>query len=236
MTQTQNEMKVIIDDIKFFLWNFLDQDDNKRKNLLVHAFAPDPLIHDWYTILIYETKDYDPDVSSKPLLELTINSKGVDEKIGCQHNAHSTYIGREVYNILFRKKDKGIIREYYINTTRRGKVVIENMDEDKAGQPVFVVHEVSTGILNYPIKKGKTADLYVGTFIDLDYMGEEDWYYSFVYDKDENLISTLLLNSKSTTTDKDSYTREKGGRLTKLDTEIIKILKDDEVQGIIRPF
>lgn len=237
MTQTQNEMTVIVDEIKFFLWNFLDKDDNKRKNLFVYAYTQEPLVHDWYTVLIYEVEDYYTDVSGKPLLELTINSKGVDEKIGCQQNAHSTYIGREVYNILFKEKGTGIIRGYNINTTSSGKVVIKNIGKGKARQPVFVVHEVSLKIENYPIEEDKTANLFVFTCVEPQYECEEDWYFSNVYDmdtmsalKDKSIISELLLDSTS-----DVYGK-KNNRLTELDEGVLKILKEDEVQGIIRPF
>lgn len=227
-------MTVVIHEIKFFLWNFLDQDDNKRKNLYIHAYLKDK--NDWYTIQVYETEDYCVVEDENPLLELTIDSKGIDwEMLNLQNVAKSTYIGREVYNILFKNKGKGIIREYYISTTRRGEVVVENVGRDKAEQPVFVVHEVSMEIPNYPIEKGKTANIYVDTFINATYIGEHDWYFSHVYVED-NRQPTLILHSKSSITEWGSYTRVEGGKRTKLDTEIIKILKDDEVQGIIRPF
>lgn len=236
MTQAQKETIVIVDEIKFFLWNFLDKDDNKRKNLLVHAYTQEPLEHDWYTIQVYETEDYYTEVSGKPLLELTINSKGVDEKIGCQQNAHSTYIGREVYNILFKEKGTGIIRGYNINTTDSGRVVIKNIGRGKAKQPVFVVHEVSL-MIHYPIEEDKARNLFVFTCVEPQYECEEDWYYSNVYDmstmrvsEDESIISELLLDSKS-----DVYGK-KNDRLTELDMGVLKILREDEVQGIIRPF
>ncbi len=236
MTQAQKETIVIVDDIKFFLWNFLDQDDNKRKNLLVHAYTQEPLAHDWYTVLIYEVEDYYTEVSGKPLLELSINSKGVDEKIGRQPSVRSTYIGREVHNILFREKGTGIIRGYNINTTDSGKVVIKNIGKGKARQPVFVVHEVSL-LIHYPIEEDKTINLFVFTCVEPQYECEEDWYFSNVHDmstmrelKDKSIISELLLDSKS-----DVYGK-RNDRLTKLDLEVLKILREDEVQGIIRPF
>jgi hypothetical protein len=233
---THNETTVVVDEIKFFLWNFLDQDDNKRKNLLVHAYTQAPLEHDWYTVLIYEVEDYCPNVSGKPLLKLTIDSKGVDMKIGCRQNVRSTYIGREVHNILFREKGKGIIRGYHINFTREGKVVMRNVDKDKAGQSVFVVHEVSL-LIHYPIEEDKTINLFVFTCVEPQYECKEDWYFSNVYDMslmrtlgDESIISALLLESKSTIYGKEN------GRLTELDKGVLKILREDEVQGIIRPF
>ena len=228
--QTQNEMKVVIHEIKFFLWNFLDQDDNKRKNLFVHVLAQDYEKNGRYSIRVYETKDYCTEFSGEPLLELTINSRGFDLK----QNVHSTYIGKEVYNILFKKKDKGIIRGYMIRQFRG--TAIDNLRYSEMEQPVFVVHEVSMAIVNYPIKKGKTTDIFVHTCIDLDCVGEHDWYYLHVFEcVDENHLSTLLLDSKSTATERRSYSKERGGRLTKLDKEVMNILKDYEVQGIIRP-
>lgn len=140
MTQalTQKET-IIIDRIKFFLRNFLDQDDNKRKDYYVHAYTNDYKKHDSYTILIYETEDDCVIDYNNPLLKLTINSRGIDWEVSCQQNAISTYIGNEVHNILFSNKDKRMIKGYYINTTS-GE--IEIVGTDKTEQPEFVLYEV----------------------------------------------------------------------------------------------
>ena len=132
-------MTVIIDEIKFFWWNFLDQDDNKRKDLFVHAYTNDYDKHDSYTILIYETEDSCVIDYDNPLLKLTINSRGIDWEVSCQQNAISAYIGNEVYNILFSNKDKRMIKGYYIN---EGEFIIEKVGTDKTKQPEFVLHEV----------------------------------------------------------------------------------------------
>jgi hypothetical protein len=237
MTQAQNEMTVIIDEIKFFWWNFIDQDDNRQKNLYVHAYHTRE--DDEYIIKVYETESYCVVDDGNPLLELSISSCGID----LQQNVQATYIGREVYNILFKTKGKGIIRKYWISNLN-GTVFIGVYNEGlpafdvHIGQPAFVVHEVRLGILNYPIGKGKTTNLYVDTHIIPEYAGENDWYRSCIYcgssSKDVICLSKLYFSSGSTTDHRGTYSKEIG-RVTKLDEEVLKILKDDKVQGIIRP-
>lgn len=108
MTQAQNEMTMIVEEVKFLLLDFLDKDDDTNKDLLVHAYAQEYDEHDQYTILIYE-KDIDND-EEELISELNFDSSGNT----CEDDDEEelTYIEEEVIKILFSKREKGIIRPF----------------------------------------------------------------------------------------------------------------------------
>lgn len=233
MTQAQNETAVIIYYLDFRVYNFLDETDNKRKDFYIQvvannmfSYSKHPNDYDRYDIEIYEVEDYNDiyefisvenfERSHKFISKLTSDSRGNN----CNHDT-LTGIEEEVVNILFHKKHKGIFIQQDIDCSSDTKV------------EVMGVH---LALCNYPIKKGMVANFKLATYALKEPNNRNDWYSVKIKDLCEEYDTVAkVLNSSSTLADLKRYPVARGKR-TKLYKEVIKILREDEVQGIIRPF
>lgn len=221
MAQAHNETAVIIYYLDFRVYNFLDKTDNKRKDFYIQVFANNmfsysehPNDYDHYDIKIYEVENFER--SHKFISKLTSDSKGDN----CNHDT-LTGIEEEVVNILFNKKHKGILIQQNIDCSSDTNV------------EVMGVH---FALCNYPIKKGMVANFSLSTYALKEPNNRNDWYSVKIDDLCEEYDTVVkVLNSSSTVADLKKYPVARGKR-TKLYKEVIKILREDEVQGIIRPF
>ena len=234
--QAQKEMTVIITKFDFRVENFLDETDNKRKDFIIEvrpmklvSYSRLPNEHDHYTIDIYELRGLcknefgglyeDRDFVSA----LIVDSKGnivtfEDEECNYYNRDTLTGIEKEVINILYHRKNKGLLTLQDIDCSSGIKREVDEVD--------FI-------LCNYPVKKGMVANPHITTYVDEKPRKRNDWFSLFIADWYMGTDSVVrVLNSPYTVINSHEVAQ---GRGTKLYKEIMKILKDDEVQGIIRP-